>query len=84
MEASLLALLACMALCHVIMNPFSIRCKGLKCTPLKAISGIRCLEVADYSSTGPEEIFLLWCDSQEETVNKTNCDDFDEVECSKA
>ena len=49
------------------MNLFSVSCEGLKCTPLKAISGIRCPEVADYSSTG--EIFLLRCDNQEETAS---------------
>ena len=53
----------------------------MQCAPQKAISGIRCPEVADYSSTG--EIFLLRCDSQEETVDKTNCDDFAEVNCGK-
>lgn len=71
-------------LCVKSYNPFSIRCKsefGVQCAPQKAISGIRCPEVADYSSTG--EIFLLRCDSQEETVNKTNCDDFVEVNCGK-
>ena len=66
---------------HVFVS-YESRCKGVKqCAPLKAISGIRCPEVADYSSIG--EIFLLRCDSQEEAVNKTNCDDFAEVECGK-
>ena len=71
-----------MVLCH--MNPF-YRCKseaGSQCAPQKAISGIQCPEVADYSSTG--ETFLLRCGSQEEAINKTNCDDFAEVTCGKA
>ena len=65
---------------------FYIRCKGdlevKQCAPQKAISGIRCPEVANYSSTG--EIFLLRCNSQEETVNKTKCDEFAKVTCGKA
>lgn len=35
--------------------------------------------VADYSSAG--EIFLLRCNSQEETVDKTICEDLANVNC---